>query len=175
MGIKRMTEKMLPDAMECFGDYYAVSSFFQNLWNQSPCKERYITEYTECYRELIREGHCYTYKGAYLVAADLETMKSESPELFETCFGMIWHRFEAYKDRETDKVMYIVAVAGNKLNYYDNKCYSLYKEFLKMYKKHYVVYTDAPDELDTEEEFMDTTGMQRVVIAGRPYYRNKRC
>lgn len=175
MGIKRMTDKVLPEAMQCFGNYYDVSSFFQALWNQSPCGERYIAEYTECYRELVREGHCYFFKDCYLVAADLELMEKESPELFQQCFGMVWHRFQSYADRETDKVMYIVAVAGKGINYLDNKCYALINAFLKQYRKNYVVYTDFPDDIDTEEEFMDRTGMQKVIIAGRPYYRSKRC
>lgn len=175
MGIKRMTEKMLPDAMTCFGSYYSVSPFFQDLWGVTECNQMYINEYTECYRELIKEGHCYTYKGCYLIAADLERMEQESPELFKKCFDMVWHRFKSYADREHDKVMYIVAVAGNGLDYYDNKCYSLINGFLKQYCRGYVVYTDCNDVNDSATEFMEKTSMQRVIVAGMEYFRSKRC
>ena len=168
MAVKQMNTFDTASALEQCANYYRHSRLYTDLFNTDDAYERYMQEYAEDTRMIIEQGFCYKLGDEYLLALDLEQFEKECPSCFHHYFDCIYNYVEPFIKREPGDVIFICAVGPSK-DHFTPSTYKLINKFVSLWSDT-TIFTDCPVEIDINN-FESKTGSQKVIIAGREYFR----
>lgn len=168
MAIKKMTAADVENAVKNCANYYRTCRLYTDLFNTNDAYERYVQEYMEDTRLIVEQGYSYKLGNDYLIALDLRQFEQEHPENFHHYFDCIYSFLEPFIEREGHEVLFVCAV-GPSVDHFTGNTYKLINKWVSLWYD-LTVLTDCPVEIDISN-FEKKTGSQKVVIAGREYFR----
>lgn len=169
--IQRMTNDDVEQAVDQIARYYRQTRLYLSLCPGNDAYEFFKKEYTEDIRVMVNRGHCYKYKGNYVIATDIDDFFKEFPSVANHFYGVIPHIVKKI-EVEKSNVIYINSI-GPSTDTCNEDTYKLIREFVKIdFGEKCVFLSDATAGIDTETStFATKTGCRKLTASGEVYYR----
>lgn len=168
MAIKELTLAKCSSAVKAIANYYRHEPIFVNIANREDVYQWYIDNYYDTCEGIIEQGNSYMFKDNYLLAIDVEDMKTRNLDLYNSAVDAVPHLIK-HCEKEKSPVMYIICF-GPKKDFMGPDAYKLINEFVDMYRSDYVILTDCMADIDIDK-FGENTGAQRIQVNGSPFFR----
>lgn len=159
------------NAIKRIANYYRQTKLYLSLCNSNDAYDFFIKEYSDDIKKMISMGHSYKYRNNYLIAADMNELKDNYPELYSHFFGMAPGLISRL-NIESKKVMFINSFGPDK-EHMTATSYEMIREFVQMYtKKGYIVMSDCTAGVDVESSaFTYETHATELNLNGNRFYR----